>query len=90
MLASVYADLARKAQARQLGKYALHACDKANAYFQNSIELAEQISAKTILGQAYRDWSIFCKDKGEIDKAEKFSADASTYFRICESAVLPE
>jgi len=90
MLASVYADLAKKARSRKLSKYALRACEKANAYFQDSIESAEQISAKAMLGQAYRDWGNFCKERGDTHKAEKCFAGASANFRICESAALSE
>jgi class 3 adenylate cyclase/tetratricopeptide (TPR) repeat protein len=85
MLASVYADLARKARSRNLSKYALSACDKANVYFQTSIESAEQINAKAVLGQAYREWGSLCKDTGEIDKAEKYFSKASAYFPLANS-----
>ena len=81
MLASVYADLAKKARSRNLSKYALIASDKANVYFKNSIESAEQINAKAILSQAYRDWGIFSKEKGDSEKAEKCFAEASANFR---------
>jgi tetratricopeptide (TPR) repeat protein len=81
MLAGVYADLAKKARSRNLSKYALSACDKANVYFQDSIKSAEQISAKAILGQAYRNWGNFCKEKGDNGKAEKCFAEAYAYSR---------
>ena len=90
MLASVYANLAQKARSRNLSKYAKHACDKANAYYQDSIESAEKISAKAILGQAYLDWGNFCKAKGDSEKAEKCFAEASANIRACESAAMPE
>jgi len=80
MLAGVYADLAKKAWSRNLSKYALRACDKANVYFQNAIECAEQIRAKALLGQAHRAWGSFCKETGAFDKAEKCFTEASGYF----------
>ena len=90
MLAGVYADLARKARFRRLDKYALRACAKANTYFQDSIELAEQISAKGTLGQAYHDWGKFCEENGDIEKAERYFSEASAYSQLSESAAMPD
>ena len=90
MLASVYANLAQKARSRNLSKYAMHAYNKANAYYQDAIESAEQISAKAILGQAYLDWGNFCKAKGDLEKAARCFAASSANFQVCESAAMPE
>ena len=88
MLASVYADLAMRARLRHLPKYAAYASDKADAYFKNAIELAEQIGSKTTLGQAYQKWAYFYKEIGNTRKSEKCAAEASAYFQMCGSTAI--
>jgi tetratricopeptide (TPR) repeat protein len=90
ILASVYAFLAKKARARQLTKFAMHACDKANTYFQDSIESARQIGVNATLGRTYHEWSRLYQEKGDSDKAEECFAQAATYFRLCGSDAPPE
>jgi hypothetical protein len=34
------------------------------------------------LGQAYRDWGNFRKEKGDIANAKKYAAEASAYFQM--------
>ena len=90
MLASVYADLAKKARARQQKKLALHADKKAAAYFQDSIESAGQIGANAALSRAYSDWGRVYQEKGDANQAAECFAQAATYFRLCGSEALLE
>jgi tetratricopeptide (TPR) repeat protein len=90
MLASVYADLANKARARQQKKFAMHADKKATAQFQDSIESARQIGANTALGRAYRDWGRVNQEKGDTNKAAECIAQATIYLRLCGSDTLSE
>ncbi|MBT8365523.1 MAG: hypothetical protein KJP23_12530, partial [Deltaproteobacteria bacterium] len=83
IVANVYAELAKKAQTRQLTKFAMHAYNKANYYFQDSIETARQIGANAKLGRAYCDWGRLHEDRGDSDKTEACFAQAATYFRLC-------
>jgi len=90
MLASVYAALVKRARFRHLSKYASYACNKANTYFTESIEVGEEIRAKATLGQAYQRWAAFCKEMGDTRKSEKCAAAAFARIQECESPVMPE
>jgi tetratricopeptide (TPR) repeat protein len=90
ILASVYAELSKKARDRRQTKFALLADSKATAYFQDSIESAGQIGANATLGRAYRDWGRLYQEKGDTDKAAACFAQANTYLRLCGSEVLAE
>ncbi len=90
MLATLFVDLFRRARSRHLSKYALHAGEKANEYFMDSIEVAKQISAVATLGQAYKNWAGFCEEIGDTKRAEKCAVEALAYVPKCESAVLPD
>ena len=85
ILASVYADLAKKARIGRQTKFALLADNKATAYFQDSIEAAREIGANATLGRAYRDWGRLYQEKGDADKASECFAQATAYFRLCGS-----
>jgi len=73
-----------------MAEFALLADSKATAYFQDSIESAEQIGANATLGRAYRDWGRLYQEKGDTDKAAECFAQANTYLRLCGSAALAE
>ena len=90
ILASVYAELSKKARDRRQTKFALLADNKATAYFQDSIESAGQIGANATLGRAYRDWGRLYQEKGDTDKAAACFTQANTYLRLCGSEVLAE
>jgi tetratricopeptide (TPR) repeat protein len=90
ILASLYAELSKKARDRRQTKLAQLADNKATAYFQDSIESAEQIGANATLGRAYRDWGRLYLEKGDTDKAAACFAQANTYLRLCGSEDLAE
>ena len=83
MLAAVYSDLTCKARAGRKKDLAKQADDKADDYFQRSIEWARQMGAKGTLANAYRCWGNFYKEKGDIAKAKVCFAEAAAYFRLC-------
>ncbi len=88
MLAAVYSDLTRKARAGRHKELARQADRQATSYFERSIASARQIGAKGTLAQAYRNWGIYYRDKGEVDKARDCFAEAVGYLRLCGSDIL--
>jgi hypothetical protein len=40
------------------------------------------------LEKVYRDWSDFCKDKGNNEKVNEYFVEAAVDIQMCESAVL--
>jgi class 3 adenylate cyclase/tetratricopeptide (TPR) repeat protein len=61
---------------------------KAEEHFNKAIEVAKEIGAKGILGQAYMDLGQLHMAKGRTSKARKCIADAIEAFEKCEAVVL--
>lgn len=56
---------------------------KSEEYFRRSIEVARQIGAIGILGQASLGLGLFYKTKGKTDKAKKYFSEATEAFEKC-------
>jgi tetratricopeptide (TPR) repeat protein len=63
------------------------AAKKAENHFQKAIELAKEISAKGLLGQATLELGLLHKIKGRTDEARKCISDAVHLFEECEADV---
>jgi tetratricopeptide (TPR) repeat protein len=83
MVASVYAELYRKARAGGQAEWALCAQKQAAAYFQDAVESAAEIGAKATLARAYRAWGRFYQEQGDSDQARGCLTAAAAYFRSC-------
>ena len=60
---------------------------KAEEHFNKAIEVAKEIGARGILGQAYLDLGLLHKAKGKKDKAKECISTAIGYFEQCEADV---
>jgi class 3 adenylate cyclase/tetratricopeptide (TPR) repeat protein len=60
---------------------------KAENHFQKAIELAQEIGAKSWLGQATLELGLLHKIKGKTDEAKKCLSDAVRLFEECEADV---
>jgi tetratricopeptide (TPR) repeat protein len=83
MVASVYAELYRKARAGGQAELSLCAQKQATAYFENAVESAAEIGAKGTLARAYRAWGRFYQEQGDSDQARGCFTTAAAYFRSC-------
>jgi len=93
ILASLYANIALKK--RKLGKTKIvknigfvlkkvpFATQKAKEYFNIYTEAARQIGANGVLGQAYLNWGLLLKEKGDIDSAHRCLAEAIQILEKC-------
>ena len=63
------------------------ASKKAEAHFKKAIEVAKEIGAKGVLGQAYLDLGLLHRAKGRTDQARKCILDAIQLFEQCEVEV---
>ncbi len=63
------------------------ASKKAEEYFTTAIEVAKEIGAKGVLGQAYLDLGFLHKTKGKKDKAMECILTAVRLFERCEAEV---
>ena len=61
------------------------AAKKAERHFDKSIEVAREIGAKGILGQAYLDLGRLHKAKKTKEKARQCITKATEYFELCEA-----
>jgi tetratricopeptide (TPR) repeat protein len=61
------------------------ASNKAEAYFNKAIKVANKIGAKGILGQAYLDLGLLYKAKKRNDKAQEFILKAVNIFDECKA-----
>jgi class 3 adenylate cyclase/tetratricopeptide (TPR) repeat protein len=60
---------------------------RAEEHFNNTIEVAKEIGAKGILGQAFLDLGLLHKAKGKKEKAKECISTAIGYFEQCEADV---
>jgi class 3 adenylate cyclase/tetratricopeptide (TPR) repeat protein len=60
---------------------------KAEDHFNKAIEVAKEIGAKGILGQAYLDLGLLHKAKGRTDQARECISEAIRLFEQCEAEV---
>jgi class 3 adenylate cyclase/tetratricopeptide (TPR) repeat protein len=60
---------------------------KAEEHFNKAIEVAKEIGAKGILGQAYFDLGLLHKAKNKKDKAKECISEALGLFEECEAEV---
>ena len=60
---------------------------QANSHFNNAIEVAEEIGAKSISGPAYLDWGRLHKAKKRNDLARECIFKAVKLFEQCEADV---
>jgi class 3 adenylate cyclase/tetratricopeptide (TPR) repeat protein len=60
---------------------------KAENYFTKAIQLAAEIGAKSVLGQAYLDLGLLHKEKAKKDKAKECISMAIQLFEQCEAEV---
>ena len=70
-----------------LVKDAPFAGKKAEEHFNKAIEVAKEIGAKGILGQAYLDLGLLHKTKRRTDPARECISDAIQLFEQCEAKV---
>ena len=63
------------------------AAKKAENYFLKAIEIAQEIGAKGVLGQAKLDLGLLHKIKGRTDEARKCISEAIQFFEECEADV---
>ena len=63
------------------------ASKKAEDHFNRAIEVARDIGAKGVLGQAYLDLGLLHRTKGEKDKAGECISTAIQIFEQCEAEV---
>jgi tetratricopeptide (TPR) repeat protein len=63
------------------------ASKKAEAHFKKAIEVAKEIGAKGILGQAYLDLGLLHKSKNRNDQAKECFSEAIQIFKQCEVEV---
>ena len=63
------------------------ASQKAEAHFNKAIEVAKEIGAKGIKGEAYLDLGLLHKAKGRTDQAMKCISDSIQIFEECEAEV---
>ena len=61
------------------------ASKKAEEHFNKAIEVAQEIGAKGILGQAYLDLGRLHKAKKRKEKAKECIAKTIEYFELCEA-----
>lgn len=95
LLGKVYAQIAQGAGPRSLSflakniwflvKNVLFARKKAEHHFSKAIEVAREIGAKGVLGQAYLDLGLLHKTKGKKDKARECICEAVNLFEQCEA-----
>jgi hypothetical protein len=60
---------------------------KAADNLKKTIDIAEEIGAKGLLGMAFLDLGLLHKVKGEKDKAREFISTAIQFFEHCEAEV---
>jgi len=60
---------------------------KADAHFNNAIEIAAEIGAKSISGPVYLDWGLLHKAKKRKDQARECISKAIELFEQCEAEV---
>jgi class 3 adenylate cyclase/tetratricopeptide (TPR) repeat protein len=60
---------------------------KAEDHFNKAIEVAREIGAKGVLGQAYLDLGLLHKSKGRTEQAKKCISEAIQLFEECEAVV---
>jgi tetratricopeptide (TPR) repeat protein len=70
-----------------LVKNVLFADKKAETHFNEAIEVAEEIGAKVILGQAKLDLGMLHKAKGRTDQAQEYISSAIKIFEECEAEI---
>ena len=58
---------------------------KAEGHFNKAIEVAKEIGAKGLLGQAYVDLGLLHKTKKRTDKARDCISEAIELFKKCEA-----
>ena len=63
---------------------------KADSHFNNAIEIAKEIGARSISGPAYLDWGLLHKTKKREDQARKCITKAIELFKKCEAKVYME
>ncbi len=68
-----------------LVKNVLFANRKAEDHFNKSIEVAKEIGAKSVLGQAYLDLGLLHKAKGRTDHARECISEAIQILEQCEA-----
>jgi tetratricopeptide (TPR) repeat protein len=61
------------------------AAKKAESHFTKAIDLAKEIRANSILGQAYLDLGLLHKAKKRTEKARECMTKAIEYFELCEA-----
>jgi tetratricopeptide (TPR) repeat protein len=61
------------------------ASKKAEYHFKKAIEVAKEVGAKAILGQAYLDLGLLHKAKGRMDQAREFFSTSIELFEQCEA-----
>jgi tetratricopeptide (TPR) repeat protein len=61
------------------------AAKKAESHFQKAIKLAQEIGAKSLLGQTTLELGLLHKIKGRTDEARKCISDAVRLFEECEA-----
>jgi len=61
------------------------AAKRAEAHFNKAIDIAQEIGARGMLGQAYFDLGRLHKGKKRKDKAREFITKAIEYFELCEA-----
>lgn len=72
---------------RFLAKDLPFASKKAEDHFHRAIEVAREIGARSVLGQAYLDLGFLHQTKGKRDKAKACFSEAISLFEECESEV---
>jgi tetratricopeptide (TPR) repeat protein len=60
---------------------------KAETHFKKAIEIASEIGAKSIVGQAKLDLGKLYKTKGRTDKARNYLSAAIQIFEECEAEI---
>jgi class 3 adenylate cyclase/tetratricopeptide (TPR) repeat protein len=61
--------------------------ENAEQHFHKAIEIAKEIGAKGILGQAYLDLGLLYKTKEKKDRAQECLSEAINIFKQCETEV---
>jgi predicted ATPase len=95
ILASLYAHIAMKKKKLRKAKIVKNigfvlkkvpfATQKAKEYFNIYTEAAREIGANGVLGQAYLDWGLLLKEKGDIDSAHRCLVEAIQILEKCEA-----
>jgi tetratricopeptide (TPR) repeat protein len=100
MLGKVYLHLVQRSGPKSLSVLARNigfvvrnvpfASKKAEHHFNKSIEVAKEIGAKGVLGQAYLSLGDLYKTKGRIEEAKECLSEAIRVFQQCEAGVFLE